>query len=305
MANQLDLRDLRYFEVIAETGHLGRAARKLHRTQPALTSCVRRLEETVGTPLFQRVGRGIRLTAAGHALMTRARLLRLASEDALREVGELGKGVAGMIRIGVVPTVATFLLPGATRDFLADAPGVTIKAMIGQSDVLMNALRSGDLDLVVSLATSKDQGEFTQHPLFEDDVVVVASRAHPIHRKRVRMKDLLDYPWVLAAPGVATRDWLDHAFVTQGLPPPTVQIETNILLMLPSLIETNSLLSFLSRRHVGRKSALREVPLKQTTMPRKFVLVYRREGYLSPAAVRFAELLQKKGKELFRNYNGS
>ena len=301
MKNQLDLRDLGYFEVIAETGHLGRAARRLHRTQPALTSCVRRLEETVGTPLFERVGRGIRLTPAGHALMTRARLLRIASEDALREIGELGRGVSGMIRIGVVPTVATFVLPTATREFLAEAPAVAIKAIIGQSDVLMAALRSGDLDLIVSFAPPKELGEFTHHALFEDEVVVVASRAHPIHRKRVRMKDLLDYQWVLAPPGVATRDWLDHAFVAQGLPRPRVQIETNILLMLPSLIEKNNLLSFLSRRHGGRGSPLREVPLRQTTMHRKFVLTYRREGYLSPAAARFAELLQKRGRDLFQS----
>ena len=67
MANELDLRDLRYFEVIAETGNMGRAARALFRTQPALTGCVRRLEGTLGTQLFERVGRGIRLTAAGEA----------------------------------------------------------------------------------------------------------------------------------------------------------------------------------------------------------------------------------------------
>src|SRR5690349_5614309 len=127
MANQLDLRDLRYFEVIAETGHLGRAAKKLFRTQPALTGCVRRLEESLGTALFERVGRGIRLTAAGEALLFRARSLRVASEDAVREIGDLGRGLAGMIRVGAVPTVARFLLPPVTRELLKEAPGVTIK----------------------------------------------------------------------------------------------------------------------------------------------------------------------------------
>src|SRR5687768_4488880 len=68
MADRLDLRDLRYFEAIADAGHVGRAAKALHRTQPALTGAIRRLEETLGTRLFERAGRGIRLTAAGEAL---------------------------------------------------------------------------------------------------------------------------------------------------------------------------------------------------------------------------------------------
>ena len=118
MADRLDLRDLRYFETIAETGHVGRAAKKLFRTQPALTGAVRRLEETLGTRLFERVGRGIRLTDAGAALQARARALRIASEDAMREVTELGQGLAGVVRIGTVPTVARFLLPPLCREFL-------------------------------------------------------------------------------------------------------------------------------------------------------------------------------------------
>ena len=301
MANQLDLRDLRYFEVIAETGHLGRAAKKLFRTQPALTGCVRRLEESLGTALFERVGRGIRLTAAGEALLFRARSLRVASEDAVREIGDLGRGLAGMIRVGAVPTVARFLLPPVTRELLKEAPGVTIKAIIGQNDVLKNALKAGELDLVVSFIPRSDESELGHHEIFEDDVVVVASRTHAIHRKRVRLKDLLDYKWVLASPGVATRQWLDHAFTTRGLPPPAVQIETNILLMLPALIEKNHLLSFLSRRHAGAGSVLKEVPLKETTMRRKFAVTYRRDSYLSPAGKRLLDLLRSRGEALFRD----
>jgi DNA-binding transcriptional LysR family regulator len=110
---------------------------------------------------------------------------------------------------------------------------------------------------------------------------------------------LLDYRWVLASPGVATRQWIDHAFTTRGLPAPSVQIETNILLMLPPLIEKNNLLSFVSRRHAGRGSVLREVPLKETTMRRKFAVTYRRDSYLSPAGRRLVELMRARAAELF------
>jgi DNA-binding transcriptional LysR family regulator len=176
---------------------------------------------------------------------------------------------------------------------------VKIRAVIGQNDILRNALRSGELDLIVSFIPRSDESELAHHEILEDEVVVVASRTHPIHRKRVRMKDLLDYRWVLASPGVATRQWIDQAFTTRGLPAPNVQIETNILLMLPPLIEKNQLLSFISRRHAGKGAPLREVPLKETTMRRRFAVTYRRDSYLSPAARRFVELLRTRSAELF------
>src|SRR5512139_1013722 len=150
MTNQLDLRDLRYFEAIAEAGHLGKAALKLHRSQPALTGCVRRLEAALGTALFERVGRGIRLTAAGEALVRRARSLRIAADDTVREIAEVGAGVAGQVRIGVLPTLARFLMPPLCRVFLQDAPAVTLKTVIAQNDVLGAQLEAGEIDLMVS-----------------------------------------------------------------------------------------------------------------------------------------------------------
>jgi DNA-binding transcriptional LysR family regulator len=299
MTDQLDLRDLRYFETVAETGHVGRAAKKLFRTQPALTGAIRRLEEIVGTPLFERAGRGIRLTPAGVALHARARELRIASEDAVREIEELGKGVAGLIRIGTVPTVARFLLPPLCREFLKEAPGVTFKTVIGHNDVLRTGLRSGDLDVVVSFSWSAEE-DIISHPILEDDCVVVASRAHPIFRGKVKLKDLLNYRWVLAGPTVATRQWLENVFHEKGLPGPTVQIETNLILLLPPLIEQNKLLSFVSRRHLGHGSTLKEVPLKETTMRRRFAVTYRRDSYLSPAATRCVDLLRTRGDALFQ-----
>src|SRR4029453_10557953 len=103
MPIQLDLRDLRYFEAIAELGHLGRAAEQLHLTQPALTRCIRRLEETFGTELFQRVGRGIELTSAGEALLARARRLHVAADETAREMVEFAGGDSGPVQLGPLP----------------------------------------------------------------------------------------------------------------------------------------------------------------------------------------------------------
>ena len=93
----MDLRDLRYFETIATLQHVGRASAKLHRTQPALTSSVRRLEEDCGAALFEKAGRGIRLTAAGKVLLKWAQRMRFDVEDAKREIAAIGEGVAGHV----------------------------------------------------------------------------------------------------------------------------------------------------------------------------------------------------------------
>jgi DNA-binding transcriptional LysR family regulator len=300
MAYQLDLRDLRYFETIAETGHLGRAAKLLSRTQPALTGCVRRLEAALGTSLFDHVGREIRLTAAGHALLARARHMRIAAEETGREIEEIALGLTGQIRLGVVPTVAHFLLPQVCSAFMAETKEVTLKTVLGQNDVLKGWLKSGEVDLVLGTDVQDDK-DLISHPIFEDVCVVAASQGHEIFRRRATMQDLTKYRWVLAAPSVETRQWLDQAFDMRRLPRPRARIETNFVLLLPPLIQATGLLSFLSRRHLGQGrlgSRLKEVKLKETTMRRRFGVSYRRGGYLPPAARRLLTMLQSTGAAL-------
>lgn len=298
----MDLRDLKYFETIAELEHLGRAAARLHRSPPALTKCIRRLEADLGTPLFEHAGRGIRLTAAGHALQKRARLVDVAMDDTLREIHAVAQGASGHIRVGVAPTMAQFLLPGALRLFLAGGDDITMQTIIGMSNFLRDALASGQIDLAISVGRTTD--EFVSHPIVDDEVVIVAGSAHPIFRKRPRVEDLAAYRWVLPVASYETeiRRWLDRAFERHGLPPPIVQIETNSVTFLPNMIAQTGLLSFISRRNLGRghvAAPLREVRLKEMTMQRQFALLHRKDSYLAPAALRFMELLRSKGQSLF------
>lgn len=132
----MDLRDLRYFETIAQLEHLGRASAKLHRTQPALTSSIRRLEADCGVALFEKAGRGIRLTTAGAVLLKWAQRMRFDVEDAKRELSAIGKGLAGLVRIGIVPTAAQFLSPAVARQLLEEAPEVTLRTVVGLIDTL-------------------------------------------------------------------------------------------------------------------------------------------------------------------------
>nr|WP_145545967.1 LysR family transcriptional regulator [Variovorax boronicumulans] len=292
----MDLRDLQYFEVIAELEHMGRASERLHRTQPALTSCVRRLEEACGAVLFEKTGRGIRLTAAGHALRHWAQRTRLDVESARREIGDIGRGLVGHVKLGIVPTAAQFLLPPVARDLIAEAPDVTLRTHVALVDALAPLLRAGDIDLMVGTEGPREPG-FASQLLAEDTIVVAAHAGHPLFDKpRPTLKDLTPWRWVLQTPGAPTRDWLDQTFDRHNLPRPVVQVESTMLLMLPTLIGQTGLLSFISRLHLqaGRSGAgLREVEIPAATMRRRLVATWRDSGYVSPATQRLIALLAR------------
>lgn len=286
----MDLRDLRYFETIAQLQHLGRAAEVLHRTQPALTGCIRRLEEDCGAPLFEKDGRGIRLTSAGQVLYKWAQRLRVDVDDAKREMASIGRGLSGPVRIGVVPTAAQFLLPAAARQLLAEAPGVTLKTIVGVADTLQPLLQAGEIDLMVATEVPIRGCGFVSRKVAEDCIVVAAGARHPVFDTQPTLQDLTRYRWLLQPAGSPPRDWLDHAFDRRQLPRPDVQVEVSVL-VLPSLILETGLLSFVPRHHLGE--ALKEVVLEETTMHRKLTVTWRDNGGLPPAARRLLELLPR------------
>lgn len=302
---EIQLRDLRYFEVVAELGHVGQAAEKLGRTQPALTKAVQRLEEAFGSELFERKGRGIRLTPVGEVLLARARMLRGATDEALREVGDFAKGNAGHVRIGSGPIAAEHVLPEICSLLLEEAPATTIDITVAPSLVLRERLKEGTLDLLIGLMPEHDDA-LVSHAIVEDVVVVVASRHHPVFAlPRVTMKALLAWRWVLPAASIPSRQWIDAAFQSHGLSRPVTQIDANSIPLLPRLIGKTELLSFLSRHTLDEhRHVLREVPLKEATLRRRLGVTHRRHGYLSPAALRLMALLQERGEALFSTASG-
>ncbi|MEE1922608.1 LysR substrate-binding domain-containing protein [Pseudomonas sp. 148P] len=298
----MDLRDLTYFETIAEIGHLGRAAEKLNRSQPALSKSIQRLEESLGTRLFQRDGRRIKLTDVGELLLARGKQLRLSISETEREVRDFASGLVGNIRLGCAASMADHLLPQLVGALLERAPELTLSLSIAQDDVLKDSLLAGRLDATIC-PLIVDDPRFVSYPVVQDEAVVVASEDHPVFDHPVQLKDLCAYRWVLAPPTVTARRWIDNAFLSRQLPAPVAQIETNAISLLPRLIERTRLLSFVAREtleHGQGMARLREVPLAETTMSRTVAVLVRTEGYLPPAAAAMIELLRQEGEALLK-----
>lgn len=294
----MDFRDLKYFEVIATEGNLGRAAERLHRTQPALTKCVDRLEEDLGTALFEKDGRGMRLTAAGQVLLKRTRQMAIMVEETAREMQDHAGGLQGTVRIGCVPTLAEHLMPAVFAQLLAEAPAITVNLVVGMNDNVLAHLRDGEIDLVIGPMLDADP-DIVSEQIAEDTVVVMASEDHPVFDAPATLAGLLDYKWMLPATTVASRQWLDQTFERHGLARPRVQIESNVLNAILPILEKTPLLGFVTRLNlVAGRARLREVVLAETQMQRRLGLAYRKNGYLSPVAARVAAILRAHGKDL-------
>ena len=297
----MELRDLFYFETIAALGHLGKAAEKLNRSQPALTKSIQRLEESLGARLFERDGRRIKLTPVGELLKVRGTQLQQSIAETRREVRDFASGVMGNIRLGCAASMADILLPHLTGALLSRAPEVTLNLVIGQDDFLREGLVSGRLDMVICPQYEADP-LLDSHALFDDEAVVVASRHHPLFNASYQMRDLCQYRWVLPATTVAARRWIDNAFQERDLPLPRVQIETTSISLLPRLIGETHLLCFLAREtleDVKGVTHLREVALKETTMNRTIVVFVRMGAYLSPSAQLLLSILKNEGSQFF------
>jgi DNA-binding transcriptional LysR family regulator len=291
----MELRDLSYFEAVAEFQNVGKAAEYLHLSQPAVTGCLRRLEEMCGGPLVQKTGRGVRLTPAGEVLYEWAKRLRLYAQDATLEVQHIVHGLSGEVRIGLVATAAQFLLTRIAPLVLAEMPEVKVRIEVSTHALLAPMLRNGELDFLVVGESYRESG-LVSRTIMEDCVVPTAVLTHAIfEHKRPTMRHLSEHRWILQPTTVLPRQWLDRAFDRAGLQRPYVQIETNMLNLQPELIVESGLLSFLPRRQLANSEALREIPVKEAAMSRRLELRHRENAYLSPVASRLIELLVEAG----------
>lgn len=168
----LSLRQLRYFDALARHGHFGRAAAACAISQPALSQQIRELEDILDTPLVERGNRQIRLTATGEALVGRARDILQAVEE-LANLARASSGpLSGRLRIGVIPTVAPYLLPRVIGLLGARYPGLDLRPREAVTQRLVDDLREGHLDMaIVALPVSEPWLEET--PLFGEEFVLV------------------------------------------------------------------------------------------------------------------------------------
>lgn len=200
----LTLRQLRYFEALARHGHFGRAAEASAISQPALSMQIRELEETLGGTLFERSPRGVRLTGFGETLSGRVRGI-LRSVDELEDLARAASGeVAGRLRVGVIPTVAPYLLPRLIGDLAHAHPGLDLHVRETLTPRLIAELADGRLDTAI-LALPVSEPTFTETALFSERFVLVRPLAEA-HRPVPGIDALREMRLLLLEEGHCFRD---------------------------------------------------------------------------------------------------
>lgn len=168
----ITLKQLRYFEALARHGHFGRAADDCAISQPALSMQIKELEEVLGAPLFERTARQVSLTGFGEEAVERARKI-LRSADELGDLARASKGkLEGRLRIGVIPTIAPYLLPQVVGRLTRLYPGLDIHIRETVTPKLIQELTDGRLDTAI-LALPVSEPGLTETPLFEENFVLV------------------------------------------------------------------------------------------------------------------------------------
>jgi len=191
----MELRHLRYFAAVAETLNFGRAAARLAISQPPLSRQIQSLEHELGTPLFTRTTRGVRLTAAGRALIPEARRLLREAAALVEGARHLAEGGVGSLRIGFISTASYNVLPRVLPEFHRRRPGIQLALQETTSDAQIALLRDYELDVGVLVPPVVDAG-FRYLPLMQEPLLAAlpARRRWP---RRVPLASLADETFVL------------------------------------------------------------------------------------------------------------
>lgn len=197
----MELRHLRQFVTIAETGSYRRAAEVLFIAQPALSVSIQKLEHEVGAKLFFRSAKGAELTAAGHALLDDARRTLFHADQALRTVRLVAHGELGKLRLGFVGSATYNLLPLTIPPFRARYPNIEVSLLEDSTEGLLNLLRMNQIDAALVRGPLAQDPHLESWVIEEDSFVLAVNQAHPFaHRKSIRLKDCSTDPFIMYSP---------------------------------------------------------------------------------------------------------
>jgi LysR family hydrogen peroxide-inducible transcriptional activator len=175
----MNLRDLRYLLAVAEHGHFGRAAKACGISQPTLSVQVRKLEDLLGVALFERTSKNVVPTAACARLIEHARAAVAEAEAILAVARDLRDPLAGRFRLGIIPTLAPYLLPLVFAPLRAALPALDVEPWEDQTTALLDRLRAHELDAAL-LATEPDGPDLASQTLFDEPFLAALPPEHPL-----------------------------------------------------------------------------------------------------------------------------
>lgn len=282
----MDERRLTYFLAVVDEGSVTRAAGRLHVAQPSLSQALRAFESELGVQLFDRIGRGLRVSTAGAALIGPARQILRTTDEARNAISGVLELRTGTLEIAALATLAVDPMAGLIGRFRARYPGVEVQVLEPESADRVTALvREGACELAAAhLPLSRSQ--LIAHPLGEQELQFVLPPNMPTDERPLGARELARTPLVVSPPGTSTRMLLEQALATVGVTP-QIAVQTAAREAIIPLVLAGAGAALLPAPLA--KEAQRRGATVRSARPRitRSVGLIHRQGPLSPAASAF------------------
>ncbi|WP_440119429.1 LysR family transcriptional regulator [Paenibacillus sp. QZ-Y1] len=279
----MELLQLRYFLTVARCEHVTEAAGMLHVTQSSLSKTIQRLEDDLGAPLFDRMGRKLRLNEFGRSFLHRTEKALFELEQGKQEIADLSNPEQGTLQLAVT-TAST--LPGILREFHKRKPNIQFHVQMVTLDEMAILLHRGEVDFCLS--SPPIQGaEINCQILFADPVVVAVPLSHPYsNRSSITLAELKDEWFVGVKKGYGVRDQVDSLCQTVGFVPKYVY-EGNEPARLTALVEAEIGLAFIPSTAKNPIERIKYLPIEDHSLVREIALMSHKSRYISKAALEF------------------
>lgn len=292
----MDLGQLEAFLQVAEQRNFSRAAEALDLTQPSVTARIQALERDLGESLFERNGRGVRLTEVGESFLPHVHRVLKALHDGKDAVQSLRKLELGTLRLGAAPTISTYILPALLKEFSSRYPGLDVSVRTDYSQQIVQMVLADEVQMGLERGTTHPEVETI--PLYSDDVILVAAADDAFAGKGpVDIKEIAKRRLIMFNRGSSYYALVDSALRDAGVPvSPAMELDN--MEATKKMVEVGLGIAMLPRVAVAQeveRGELCEIEVKNMTMPRREVaLIYRRGRPLSRAATAFIELLEEQ-----------
>jgi LysR family hydrogen peroxide-inducible transcriptional activator len=266
----MEFHQLRYVCAIAETGSFSRAAERCQIAQPSLSQQVLKLEEDLGTKLFDRLGRSVRLTEAGRAFIPHARSILEQIETARSSVADKNTDVRGSVSVGAIPTIAPYLMPRFTAAFAKKYPDAKLRIVEETTPVLVESLRDLSLDLAI-LALPLRHKDLELFPIRTEPLFAVVPKDHPYAgAESLALRDLRGEPFVMLRDGHCFRD-LSIAACTHARITPNIAFESAQFSSLLGMVTAGVGISLVPEMAIDRNAGCRYVRISDPRATRTIV----------------------------------
>jgi DNA-binding transcriptional LysR family regulator len=293
----LTFRQLKVFESVARHLSYSRAAEELHLSQPAVSMQVKQLEENIGLPLFEQLGKKIYLTDAGEELFHYSRAIA-EQKNELEMVFTRMKGIEhGSLKIAVAST-ANYFAPQLLATFSLRYPKITIQLDVTNRETVLKHLDDNDADLAI-MGQPPEGHDLTAESFMENPLVVIASPKHPLARKKKLPLSVLSGETFLAREmGSGTRSAMERFFQTHN-----IQFKTGMVMStneaIKQAVQAGMGLGIVSRQTAELETGrLVVLDVKSFPIKRHWFIVHRSHKRLSPSAEAFKEFIIKEGAAL-------